>query len=55
MTRATAQEHFDVIAIGAGPFNLGFAALTDPLQELKIAVLDASDHFVWHPGMMLDG
>lgn len=55
MTRALAQEHFDVIAIGAGPFNLGFAALTAPLPELKVAVLDASDQFVWHPGMMLDG
>lgn len=55
MNRGLAQEHFDVIAIGAGPFNLGFAALTDPLPELKVAVLEASDNFVWHPGMMLDG
>src|SRR5690606_3785332 len=48
-------EHFDAIAIGAGPFNLGFAALTDGLEDLKVAVLDASEKFVWHPGMMLPG
>ncbi|MGO3864592.1 lysine N(6)-hydroxylase/L-ornithine N(5)-oxygenase family protein [Glutamicibacter arilaitensis] len=48
-------EHFDAIAIGAGPFNLGFAALTDGLDDLKVAVLDASEKFVWHPGMMLPG
>lgn len=55
MNRAAAQEHFDVIAVGAGPFNLGFAALTDPLPELNVAVLEASESFIWHPGMMLDG
>lgn len=48
-------EHFDVIAIGAGPFNLGFAALTDGLEDLKVAVLEAGEQFVWHPGMMLPG
>lgn len=49
------SEHFDVIAIGAGPFNLGFAALTDGIKDLKVAVLDAAEKFVWHPGMMLPG
>ncbi|UYQ78419.1 SidA/IucD/PvdA family monooxygenase [Glutamicibacter sp. JL.03c] len=49
------SEHFDVIAIGAGPFNLGFAALTDGIEDLKVAVLDAAEKFVWHPGMMLPG
>jgi len=49
------SEHFDVIAIGAGPFNLGFAALTEGIEDLKVAVLDAAEKFVWHPGMMLPG
>lgn len=48
-------EHFDVIAIGAGPFNLGFAALADGLDDLHVAVLEAGEKFVWHPGMMLPG
>lgn len=46
----------DVLAIGAGPFNLGFAALAQPLvdsSELSLAVLDKRDGFCWHPGMML--
>ena len=46
----------DVLAIGAGPFNLGFAALAQPLVdsgELSLAVLDKRDGFCWHPGMML--
>ena len=48
-------EHFDAIAIGAGPFNLGFAALTDGLADLDVAVLEAGEEFIWHPGMMLPG
>lgn len=54
-TSRTPAEHFDVVAIGAGPFNLGFAALAEPLQDLSLAVLEADDHFAWHPGMMLEG
>lgn len=49
------NEHFDVIAIGAGPFNLGFAALTDGIEDFNVAVLEAGDQFIWHPGMMLPG
>ncbi len=49
------MKHFDVIAIGAGPFNLGFAALAEPLPNLRVAVFEAKDEFVWHPGMMLPG
>jgi len=49
------SQHFDVIAIGAGPFNLGFAALTDGVEDLRVAVLEASEEFIWHPGMMLPG
>lgn len=44
----------DVIAIGAGPFNLGFAALAAP-AGLDTVVLEAHDGPQWHPGMMLEG
>ncbi|UNO42833.1 lysine N(6)-hydroxylase/L-ornithine N(5)-oxygenase family protein [Streptomyces sp. MST-110588] len=44
----------DFIAIGLGPFNLGLAALTDPIDELHGLFLDDKPSFDWHPGMMLD-
>jgi lysine N6-hydroxylase len=44
---------YDVIGIGVGPFNLGLACLTDPL-ELDTVFLEARDELAWHPGMMLD-
>jgi lysine N6-hydroxylase len=44
----------DFIAIGLGPFNLGLACLTDPLDELDGVFLEARDELAWHPGMMLD-
>jgi lysine N6-hydroxylase len=43
----------DVIGIGVGPFNLGLACLTDPL-DLDTLFLEARDQLAWHPGMMLD-
>lgn len=46
----------DVLAIGAGPFNLGFAALAQPLVEsdkLSLLVFDQQEEFCWHPGMLL--
>ncbi|THV08959.1 alcaligin biosynthesis protein [Nocardioides caeni] len=50
----------DFIGIGLGPFNLGLAALADPLRgsdvspELDGVFLEARDGFDWHPGMLLD-
>lgn len=52
----SAPQEVDVLAIGAGPFNLGFAALAQPLVdsgELSVAVFDKRPNFCWHPGMML--
>lgn len=43
----------DFVAIGLGPFNLGLACLTEPLDELDGVFLEARDEFAWHPGMML--
>lgn len=45
----------DFVAIGLGPFNLGLAALTDPLDDLHGVFLESRPDFAWHPGMMLDG
>ncbi|MEU0315456.1 SidA/IucD/PvdA family monooxygenase [Nocardioides sp. NPDC006273] len=44
----------DLIGIGLGPFNLGLAALADPISELDCLFLEGRDRFDWHPGMMLD-
>ncbi|MGD6979007.1 MULTISPECIES: lysine N(6)-hydroxylase/L-ornithine N(5)-oxygenase family protein [Citricoccus] len=44
----------DVIAVGAGPFNLGFAALAVP-AGLDTVVLESREGPQWHPGMMLEG
>lgn len=50
---STAHVH-DVVAIGAGPFNLGLAALADGIDDLDVVVLEARDDVSWHPGMLLD-
>ena len=56
MSTPTAPDHVhDVIGIGIGPFNLGLACLTDPLDDVDAVFLDAADGFAWHHGMMLDG
>ncbi|WP_446664647.1 lysine N(6)-hydroxylase/L-ornithine N(5)-oxygenase family protein [Flexivirga sp. B27] len=45
----------DFIAIGLGPFNLGLACLTEPLDDVDGVFLERSAAFDWHPGMMLPG
>ncbi|MBU7599759.1 lysine N(6)-hydroxylase/L-ornithine N(5)-oxygenase family protein [Streptomyces sp. P38-E01] len=44
----------DFIAIGLGPFNLGLAALTEPIDELDGLFLESKPDFDWHPGMLLE-
>lgn len=44
----------DFIAIGVGPFNLGLAALTAPIEDLNGVFLDSKPEFEWHPGMLLE-
>ncbi|MCC3273615.1 SidA/IucD/PvdA family monooxygenase [Arthrobacter zhangbolii] len=51
---AATEPLYDLLGIGVGPFNLGLAALTDPLPELNTLFLDSSSGFDWHPGMMLE-
>ncbi|MFC7492176.1 MULTISPECIES: lysine N(6)-hydroxylase/L-ornithine N(5)-oxygenase family protein [unclassified Knoellia] len=43
----------DVIGIGLGPFNLGLAALLDPVDDVDDVFLEARDAIMWHPGMLL--
>ncbi|GAA2447188.1 lysine N(6)-hydroxylase/L-ornithine N(5)-oxygenase family protein [Streptomyces macrosporus] len=45
----------DFIAIGLGPFNLGLACLTEPIDDLDGLFLESRPRFDWHPGMLLDG
>ena len=49
------MDTHDFVAIGLGPFNLGLAALTDPIDELHGVFLESRPDFAWHPGMMIDG
>lgn len=43
----------DFVGIGLGPFNLGLACLTDPIDELNGVFLERKSAFDWHPGMLL--
>ena len=47
----------DVVAVGLGPFNLGFAALVDGSDEadLDALVLERESEFRWHEGMLIEG
>lgn len=49
------QKEFDIAGVGIGPFNLGLAALLDPLEEIDACFLESKSTFQWHPGMMLEG
>ncbi|MER7456603.1 lysine N(6)-hydroxylase/L-ornithine N(5)-oxygenase family protein [Micromonospora sp. NPDC126480] len=44
----------DFIAIGLGPYNLGLACLTAPIDDLDGVFLEARDGFDWHPGMLIE-
>lgn len=46
---------YDIAGIGLGPFNLGMAALLEPVDNIEAVFLDEKDEFAWHPGMLLEG
>ncbi|MGW1651131.1 lysine N(6)-hydroxylase/L-ornithine N(5)-oxygenase family protein [Streptomyces atratus] len=48
-------EPHDFIGIGLGPFNLGLACLTEPIDELNGVFLESKPDFEWHSGMFLEG
>ncbi|WP_052397234.1 lysine N(6)-hydroxylase/L-ornithine N(5)-oxygenase family protein [Streptomyces sp. NRRL F-5123] len=45
----------DFVAIGLGPFNLGLACLTEPIDGLDGVFLESKPDFDWHSGMFLEG
>ena len=45
---------YDFIAVGIGPFNLGLACLTAPVEQLDGLFVDQNPGFDWHTGMMLE-
>ncbi|MEO3777258.1 lysine N(6)-hydroxylase/L-ornithine N(5)-oxygenase family protein [Micromonospora sp. B11E3] len=49
------MDEYDLVGVGIGPFNLGLAALADPLDDVRAVFVDARPAFSWHPGMLLDG
>ncbi|MFE0454955.1 lysine N(6)-hydroxylase/L-ornithine N(5)-oxygenase family protein [Streptomyces sp. NPDC058914] len=53
-TASTEKTH-DFVGIGLGPFNLGLACLTEPIDELDGVFLESKPDFEWHAGMFLDG
>ena len=48
------NKPYDFIAVGLGPFNLGLACLSEPIDNLNGLFLDKKSEFDWHPGMMLE-
>jgi lysine N6-hydroxylase len=47
------QQTYLLIGIGIGPFNLGLAALIEPVAGVSALFFDQSESFDWHPGLML--
>lgn len=52
---STPRDIHDFIGIGLGPFNLGLACLTEPIDELNGVFLESKPGFEWHSGMFLEG
>ncbi|HJT74047.1 MAG TPA: SidA/IucD/PvdA family monooxygenase, partial [Chitinophaga sp.] len=50
----TDKTVYSIIGIGIGPFNLGLAALLEPVKEISALFFDQTDAFDWHPGLMLN-
>ncbi|MGP4011295.1 lysine N(6)-hydroxylase/L-ornithine N(5)-oxygenase family protein [Streptomyces sp. 4N124] len=49
------EKTLDFVGIGLGPFNLGLACLTEPIDDLDGIFLESKPSFEWHAGMFLDG
>ncbi|MBM7095911.1 lysine N(6)-hydroxylase/L-ornithine N(5)-oxygenase family protein [Bacillus sp. H-16] len=49
------QPVFDVIGVGVGPFNLGMAALLEPIEDINALFLEKKPEFQWHPDMLIEG
>lgn len=53
--RADGDRVLDLVGVGIGPFNLGLAALAEPLPDVDAVFLDQAREFRWHPGMLVEG
>ncbi|MFJ5692550.1 lysine N(6)-hydroxylase/L-ornithine N(5)-oxygenase family protein [Arthrobacter sp. NPDC093125] len=53
-TSSGSTHIYDFAGIGVGPFNLGLAALTEPVKGVDGVFLERRPSFDWHPGMMLE-
>lgn len=51
----TTDQTYDLLGIGIGPFDLGLAALAEPLDDVDAVFLDQRDGFSWHAGMLIEG
>lgn len=51
----TKKQVYDVIGIGLGPFNLGMAALLDPVKDISALFFEKDSEFQWHPHMLIEG
>ncbi|MEV6111133.1 SidA/IucD/PvdA family monooxygenase [Streptomyces sp. NPDC052109] len=49
------DRSYDFVGIGLGPFNLGLACLTEPIDAVRGVFLESKPDFEWHAGMFLDG
>jgi lysine N6-hydroxylase len=54
MSTSTEPHIYDLAGIGVGPFNLGLAALSEPVDGLDCIFLEQRETFDWHLGMMLE-
>ncbi|MBY8880811.1 lysine N(6)-hydroxylase/L-ornithine N(5)-oxygenase family protein [Actinacidiphila acidipaludis] len=53
--RDAAPREPDFIGIGLGPFNLGLACLTEPIDGLTGVFLESKPDVDWHSGMFIEG
>ncbi|WP_025274870.1 lysine N(6)-hydroxylase/L-ornithine N(5)-oxygenase family protein [Haloglycomyces albus] len=49
------MHDYDFIAVGIGPFNLGLACLSRPVDGLDGIFLERKSTVDWHPGMLIPG
>ncbi|WP_149207513.1 lysine N(6)-hydroxylase/L-ornithine N(5)-oxygenase family protein [Flavobacterium johnsoniae] len=48
------RKVYSLIGIGIGPFNLGLAALLEPVDDVSSLFFDQREQFNWHPGLLFD-
>ncbi|TAE55879.1 MAG: lysine 6-monooxygenase [Nostocales cyanobacterium] len=54
MNQINKDTIYDIIGVGIGPFNLGLAALLEPISEIKALFLEQKQEFAWHPGLLIE-